>query len=54
MTKSTSPKQERIEKYLDQNLKKVFAEYQQDEMPNEILDMLAVLRAQDEEMKGQK
>ena len=54
MTKSSNPKQERIDRYLDQNLKKVFSDYQKGEMPNEILDLLAVLHAQDEQMKGGK
>ncbi|MEY1556364.1 hypothetical protein AB3Y40_12095 [Yoonia sp. R2331] len=54
MTKSNSPKQEKIDKYFELNLKKVFSDYQENEMPNEVLDLLAVLRAQDEEMKDEK
>lgn len=42
------------DKYIDQNLKKVFSELETDEMPDQITDLLAVLRAQDEELKGNK
>ena len=46
-------KQERIAQYIDENLSKVFAELENDRMPDQILDLLAVLRAQDEERKAQ-
>ena len=43
-----------IDHFLDENLKKVFSDYQGDDMPTEITDLLSVLRAQDEEMKHTK
>ncbi|WP_342069844.1 NepR family anti-sigma factor [Yoonia algicola] len=54
MTSDTGPKQKRIDRYIDQNLKKVFSDLQKDEMPDEIVDLLSVLRAQDKELKGNK
>jgi len=54
MASDSDPKQARIDSYIDQNLKKVFAELEDDEMPSEILDLLLVLRAQDEELKAKK
>lgn len=43
-----------VTKYIDENLKQVFSQLEQDEIPDEITDLLAVLRAQDEELKGDK
>lgn len=54
MASENRPKQERIDQYIDQNLKKVFSDLEKDEMPDQIIDLLSVLRAQDEELKGQK
>lgn len=54
MASENRPKQERIDEYIDQNLKKVFSELEKDEMPDQIIDLLSVLRAQDEELKGKK
>jgi len=46
--------QDKIARYIDENLSKVFSELENDKMPDQILDLLAVLRAQDEERKDQK
>ena len=54
MTSANDPKQQRIDSYIDQNLKKVFADLEKDKMPDEIVDLLSVLRAQDEELKTKK
>lgn len=54
MASKMNPKKERIDAYIDQNLKQVFSELEKDEMPDQIIDLLSVLRAQDEEMKPQK
>ncbi len=54
MASKDDPKQARIDSYIDQNLKKVFADLEKDEMPSEIVDLLTVLRAQDEELKAKK
>ncbi|EBA11152.1 NepR family anti-sigma factor [Roseobacter sp. CCS2] len=54
MTTENDPKQERIDRYIDQNLKKVFSDLEKDQMPDEIVDLLSVLRAQDKEMQADK
>ncbi|MEO1637961.1 MAG: NepR family anti-sigma factor [Pseudomonadota bacterium] len=54
MTSENDPKQKRIDQYIDQNLKRVFADLEKDEMPDQILDLLMVLRAQDAEKKDEK
>ncbi len=54
MTSDNDHKQQRIDHFIDQNLKKVFSELEQDKMPDEIIDLLSVLRAQDEELKAKK
>lgn len=54
MASKDDPRQARIDSYIDQNLKKVFADLEKDEMPSEIVDLLTVLRAQDEELKAKK
>ena len=41
------PKAAKIEKYIDENLKKVFSDLENDGLPDEITDLLSVLRAQD-------
>ncbi len=51
MASRSKEKQDRIDRYIDDNLKKVFSDLEQDSMPDEIIDLLAVLRAQDEELK---
>ncbi|WP_100369477.1 hypothetical protein [Yoonia maricola] len=54
MASKEDPKQDKIDRYIDQNLKKVFSDLENDDMPTEIIDLLSVLRAQDEELKGKK
>jgi len=54
MTSNNNHKQDRIAHYIDENLSKVFSELENDEMPDQILDLLSVLRAQDEERKAKK
>ena len=54
MARKEDPKQDKIDRYIDQNLKKVFSDLEGDDMPTEIIDLLSVLRAQDEELKGKK
>ncbi|MFA8443885.1 MAG: hypothetical protein ACEPO0_18640 [Yoonia sp.] len=54
MAGENSPKQERIDRYIDQNLKKVLSDLEKDELPGEIVDLLSVLRAQDKELKEKK
>lgn len=43
-----------VAKFIDENLKYVFSQLEKDQLPDEITDLLAVLRAQDKEMKGDK
>lgn len=54
MTSSEDPKKAKITQYIDQNLKRVFSELESDEMPDQIVDLLSVLRAQDENLKAKK
>lgn len=54
MSSDDDPEQERIETYIDENLKRVFLELQEDELPEAILNLLVILRAQDEELKGEE
>lgn len=54
MASEDKMKQDRIDQFIDQNLKKVFSELENDEMPGEIVDLLTVLRAQDKEMQGKE
>jgi len=54
MTSNEDPKKAKISRYIDENLKKVFSDFESDDMPDQILDLLAVLRAQDETSKGAK
>ena len=54
MASEDSPKQERINKYINQNLKVILSDLEKDEMPDEITDLLMVLRAQDEQLKDEK
>lgn len=54
MTRNTDHKQAKIAEYIDQNLKRVFADLEGDEMPDQITDLLAVLRAQDNDLKDKK
>ena len=52
MTSKDDKKQAKISEYIDENLKRVFSELESDEMPDQITDLLSVLRAQDESMKS--
>jgi len=54
MTSSDNNKQAKIAKYIDSNLKQVFSDLEDDELPDQITDLLSVLRAQDDEMKAKK
>ncbi|WP_299728050.1 NepR family anti-sigma factor [uncultured Tateyamaria sp.] len=54
MASKEDPQKARRDAYIDQNLKKVFSELETDEMPDQIMDLLTVLRAQDEELKAKK
>ncbi|MCV2892237.1 NepR family anti-sigma factor [Lentibacter sp. XHP0401] len=54
MTSRSDAKKAKIAEYIDENLKKVFSELESDEMPDQIVDLLSVLRAQDEELKQKK
>lgn len=52
MASENDPKQERIDQFIDQSLKTVFSDYEKDKMPDEIVDLLTALRAQDAELKA--
>lgn len=52
MSDSDGPSQDEIADLINANLRKVFADLEQDAMPGEIMDLLSVLRAQD--MEAQK
>ncbi|WP_411891009.1 hypothetical protein [Yoonia sp. SDW83-1] len=54
MAGQDDPKKAKIAKYIDENLKQVFSDLEGDEMPTQITDLLAVLRAQDDERKTKK
>ncbi|PUB14921.1 regulator [Yoonia sediminilitoris] len=54
MASDIDPKQQRIARLIDENLKQVFLELERDEMPDQIVDLLNVLRVQDAEIKGKK
>lgn len=54
MASEDDPRQAKIAKYIDENLKQVFSELERDEMPDQITDLLSVLRAQDQDYKSHK
>lgn len=54
MASSKDHKKAKIAKYIDENLKQVFSELERDEMPDQITDLLSVLRAQDDALKVKK
>ncbi|SFS05047.1 NepR family anti-sigma factor [Yoonia litorea] len=54
MTDEKSEEQERIDNFIDANLKKVFADLEKDDIPDEITDLLTLLRAQDAELKSKE
>lgn len=54
MTSSEDQKKQKIATYIDQNLKQVFSDLENDDMPDQITDLLSILRAQDEALKDEK
>ena len=54
MASQEDPKKAKIAEFIDENLKQVFADLEQDEMPTQITDLLTVLRAQDNAQKDKK
>lgn len=54
MMSQQKPRTADVAKYIDENLKKVFSELERDEMPDQIIDLLSILRAQDEALKDKK
>lgn len=54
MARAEEQKTARIAEYIDENLKKVFSDLARDDMPDQITDLLSVLRAQDEDQRGRK
>ncbi|WP_298860237.1 hypothetical protein [uncultured Sulfitobacter sp.] len=54
MSDSDDQQNEEIANLINNNLKKVFADLEEDSMPGQILDLLSVLRAQDMEEKDKK
>jgi len=54
MVSDEDPKKQRIAKYIDENLKQVFSDLEGDGMPDQIMDLLSVLRAQDQEQDTSK
>lgn len=52
MSNRTEPtKKKLVASYINESLKEVFADYASDDIPEQMLDMLNVLRAQDEARK---
>lgn len=47
--KANSKHNKVIEQYIDENLKQVFSQYANEDMPTDITDLLSVLKAQDQE-----
>lgn len=54
MSDADDQKSDEVADLINQNLKKVFADLEEDSMPGQILDLLSVLRAQDLEEKDSK
>lgn len=54
MARQDSSKKDEIDAFLDQNIKQVFTDLSDDEMPSEIVDLLTMLKAQDKELDGKK
>lgn len=53
MTDKTDRHTDRVSDLIDQNLKMVYSDLVQEELPDRFKDLLAVLKAQDSEQKGQ-
>ena len=49
MTSDHDAKQAKIDSFIQYNVKQVFSELEQDKMPDQIIDLLTALRAQDDE-----
>ena len=54
MATEEDPKKAEIAHYIDENLKQVFSDLQSSQMPDQIIDLLNVLRAQDHDGKTKK
>ena len=54
MTTDRDARQAKIDSFIEHNVKQVFSELEQDRMPDQIIDLLTALRAQDEERSRQK
>lgn len=54
MKQDEKVKQARIEALINDNLKKVYSDLVDDELPDRFKDLLAVLKAQEEEAKRDK
>ncbi len=54
MATTEDPKKAKIAKFIDDGLKQVFSELENDDMPDKISDLLLILRAQDKEVKSKK
>lgn len=54
MTSDETPKQERINRYINKNLRVILSDLAKDDLPDEMTDLLMVLRAQDEQMKDEE
>lgn len=54
MTADKNLKPDEIDETINENLKQVYAELAADQMPDQIIDLLAVLRAQDLERQDKK
>jgi len=54
MASNNKPDEVEIENYIKENLREVLSELEHDQMPDQITDLLSVLRAQDEQMKAKK
>ncbi|MEL6360987.1 MAG: NepR family anti-sigma factor [Pseudomonadota bacterium] len=53
MAKHPDKDADRIAQLIDENLKQVYSDLVQDELPDRFKDLLAVLKAQDAEKKDQ-
>ena len=51
MSDKDEPQNDEIANLINQNLKQVFADLEDDGMPGQIVDLLSVLRAQDMEQE---
>lgn len=54
MASRDDPRKAQRDRLIDESLKQVFSELEADKMPDEIIDLLSVLKAQDKELKDRK